>query len=1385
MKHTKTPAILCLTIICIVNLFSVCAKANSLPTFKFKRLTTVNGLPSNTIQKIYQGRDGYIWMASQNGLFQYDGHTIRSFKSNLHHADMLSHNNLHCLEEDRRQRLWIGAYKGLNMLDKKTGQVHQINRKEFINNSISSILVTKDDRLLIGSDQGLYQYVYETDSCILIGKQNTGGVFPETTIKTLVEDSRGNIWIGTWGSGLFRYNPDEDKYYAYPQMNSSNSAHVIFEDSRGRIWIGTWGAGVHLLENQYDMQKVTWKTFFKENGANQLMHNIIYDISEDLNTQTIWIGTPRGLSILTDEANEHFVNYYPDSFETTISHSELNSIIRDNQGMMWLGFLGGGVNTVITRKPYFKSYPLAKVRKELNTNTISSLYVDDAGLLWIGIGNNGVMCYNRDTDQHSLFSQIEGLNTLPYMSSVVSISHIPSRNQLWMGAYNTGVYVYEKQSAKNATIAEYNPGNVPWLSGGQVFAIHEDSKNNIWLGTNYGPTMLAPDNHYIRFDSLEFDGKMLRSAIITDIKEGEADEIWLASNNYGAFRLAQRYEVGEDSYSLYNYSISNGKLNSTNISYMYKDSKNRIWACSEGSGLNLYDRRSDSFIPVHKNWNLPGDAVFNMVEDEFGNLWLGTNSGLIKLNISDDNLGNASFRLYTTSDGLLDNSFTRGSLFRTREGEIFIGGRQGLNSFFPSDVTEDASFLPPIVITDIKIHNCSWIDLEEKVRLDISPFTPGYTEAIKLNYRNNNFNIEFASLGYETPGQHTYAYKLEGFDSRWQYTDASRRFAYYNNLTPGTYTFSLKATNANGVWNNEVRTLQVTILPPPWKTWWAYLIYTTLAVATIVFVYRMISNRIKLRNALQLREMEKEKAEELNHAKLQFFTNITHELLTPLSIISASVDELKKEAPRHEEKYKVMTHHINRLIRLLQQILEFRKAETGNLKLRVSQGDLAAFVSNSVESFRPLIRKKQMNFSVSCQPMPFPAWFDPDKLDKILYNLLSNAAKYNNPGGNICVKLCSDENDYAIITVEDDGQGISREAQQNLFRRFYEGDYRKFKTIGTGIGLSLTRDLVVLHGGTISVESEEGKGTLFKIVIPVQRRAFRVEEIDETIADIQPSAPNYDTMADADAVEPEELPADNHAYTILLIEDNEDLLQLMVKLLGAEYSIFTATNGQEGLDVIRSQDIDLVVSDIMMPVMDGVAFCREVKNNLETSHIPVLLLTAKTGEADRVDAYQSGADAYLNKPFNLSILHARINNLLRARERTGRDFKKQLVFEAKELNYTSLDEEFLQKAIDCIHRHLDDPDYDQSRFVEDMGTSRSTLFRKMKSLTGMSYVSFIRNVRLKAACRIMEEKKNVRISELAYAVGFNDPRYFSTCFKKEFGMQPREYFEKYVQTEKE
>ena len=853
--------------------------------------------------------------------------------------------------------------------------------------------------------------------------------------------------------------------------------------------------------------------------------------------------------------------------------------------------------------------------------------------------------------------------------------------------------------------------------------------------------------------------------------------VWLATSNLGVIHITG--DVRQPSTLKYeNYSFHNRKLITNAVLCIHLDRFGRLWAGTEGGGLYLYNRNKGEFEEKTRAYSIPGDVIVSIEEDKSGNLWLGTISGLVKLYVAA--VGNDfSTRIYTSADGLQDNFIVNSSC--SRNGELFFGGHKGYNSFFP-DKMEIPSQETNFLITDIKIFNHSFSNLPVELQQKISPVMPTYTSKIELPHKYNNFSIEFAALTYKNPELNRYAYRLQNFDRDWQYTDADRRFAYYNNLPSGTYTFQLKATNENGEWSGYVRELTVVVLPPFWATWWAYLLYVIIVSVIGVSIYRTAKNRILLRNALRLREIEKAKAEELNHAKLQFFTNITHELLTPLTIISATVDELKTQAPSHNDLYTVMNSNIQRLIRLLQQILEFRKAETGNLKLRVSPGDIAAFVKNAAESFQPLVKKRKIHFSFLCDPESMIGYFDMDKLDKILYNLLSNAAKYNKEDGFIQVSLSYDETDkdFILLKIKDNGKGISKEKQKNLFKRFYEGDYRKFNTIGTGIGLSLTKDLVELHGGTISVESEVDHGTEFMVRIPIERSYYDEEQIDDEAISLMQNPVNYeDTQEDAD-VETQEVTI--KANTILLVEDNGELLHLMTKLLSREYNVFTAQNGKEGIAVLEKEDVDLIVSDVMMPEMDGIEFCKYVKGHLEMSHIPMILLTAKNKEEDRAEAYEIGTDAFISKPFNLTVLHARIRNLLKYKERMARDFKNQIVFEVKDLNYTSLDEDFIQRAIHCVNNHLEDPNFDQAQFADEMRTSKSTLYKKLKSLAGLNTSSFIRNVRLKAACRIMEEKgTNVRVSELAYAVGFNDPKYFSSCFKKEFDMLPSEYIERFIQ----
>ncbi|MDR0682398.1 MAG: response regulator [Dysgonamonadaceae bacterium] len=1361
-----------LSTLIIISFFTMLhAQEENTSCYKFNHINTWNGLPSNDVQKVYQDRDGYIWIATRNGLSQYNGYSIKTYKSNLYHPALLSSNNIFCLVEDFKHRLWIGTDNGLNMLDKTTGLIRTIDRKEFNDNAVSSAIVTKQGKLLLGTDKGLYEYRYETDTCIPYDKSNTNGVFQQTSVKSLLEDSRGDLWIGTWNEGLYRYEAETGKYYAYPRMNPQKSAHVIFEDSQKRIWVGTWGYGLFLLENVYNPAYTSWKIFsHTKNDSQSISDNIIYDIAEDVNNGALWVGTRSGLSILPMNASSSFTNYYPNNSNCSIAGNEVNSLLRDTQGLMWLGMIGSGVNNMNTRKPLFDADRLEEAKNMYAGNSVKSMFVESDELVWLGIGQFGLFIENRKTGQLTHSSQLRDFQSFTHVQTVMAITKSSRTGKIWIGTYGDGIFIYDKSAPEGSRLQNLTPKNTNWLPSGVICAIKEDSKGNIWIGTRQGLCMLTPDGIEVQFNSLIVSDKLLGSISIMAIEEGKEDEMWIGSNNDGVIHISGD---GTDAsrYTVEHFSTGNAKLNSINCLCLHKDRQNNIWAGMEGGGLNHFDAQKKTFIPVHKEWNLPGDIIFSILGDKQGNLWCGTNVGLIKIDVTRKN-----YHLYTISDGLQDNIYNRNAAFAAKDGELFFGGHLGYNYFYPENLTENNS-ASPVVITDIKIFNQSWEQLDDKLKNKISKQSPEFTTKVTLDYKHNNFNIEFSSLCYINPSQNKYTYMLEDFDKEWIYTDASHRFAYYNNLSAGKYRFRLKAANSFGVWSELPQTLEITVLPPPWKTWWAYIIYMILLGIAAYYIFKMTRNRLNLRNSLHIKELEKTKLEELNHAKLQFFTNITHELLTPLTIISATVDELKITAPQNSEFYRIMTSNINRLIRLLQQILEFRKAETGNLKLKVSKGDLATFAHNEMESFRPLMKKKMLHFSIICNPEPFPAYFDPDKMDKILYNLLSNAAKYNSIDGTVWIDLRIDETGYyAVIKVRDNGKGMSKEAQNNLFKRFYEGDYRKYNTIGTGIGLSLVKDLVKLHNGDITVESELNQGTEFTVKIPIRRESYKEEEIDDTV--VLPSAPCIISNED----KPGKADVNNNSLknSLLLLEDNGELLNLMVKLLGAEYRLFTGNNGKEGVEIVENEEIDLIVSDIMMPEMDGIEFCKYVKGNLDICHIPLILLTAKNSEEDRVEAYDSGADAFINKPFNLSVLHSRIGNLLKAKARVSHDFKKQLVIDMQNLDYTSMDEDFLKKAINFVQAHLTDIDFGSEQLQQELAISKATLYRKLKSLTGLNATAFIRNIRLKAACRIMEEKKNIRVSELAYAVGFNDPKYFSACFKKEFGIQPSEYISRFT-----
>ena len=1337
----------------------------------FNQLSTSDGLPTNEVQKVYQDKDGFIWFATRYGLCKYDGYQISVYTRRLNNPNSLSNNNILCLAEDHDHHLWIGTQDGLNVLNKRTGDIKRVPVPGIPNPVVSCILVTRNDEIWLGLDEGLFKYSPKQNEFVYLNRNSTNGVLSDSPVKSLLEDSYGDIWIGTWNRGLFRYDSKKQVFVAYPQMNERNSAHVIYEDSKKNIWIGTWDAGLQLLKNPRDPQQVSWQTF-RNNPADSfsLSDNIVYDICEDVNTGALWIGTRSGLSILEYDHPERFINYKSTQSFYRIPSDEINSIIRDHENNIWIGTIGGGVFITHTEKTPFHTFTVNI--PQVPTSTVRSLLVDQDNNIWIGIGTYGLVYYLRESGIYRHQSQIPELKTMGYATIYDILQR--KNGEILFASYGNGLYSYRK----GMPCRQFTYANSSFIKEDRIISLYEDSHANCWIGTQTGVGVLLPDGNGFTLNDLIVEDQNLSQCYVKDILEDPNHNIWLATINYGLIRLTGNF-ASMQHITCKNYCFEKQNISTNSVLCLHLDKLNRLWAGTENGGLFLYDEKTDSFIEKNPPHNILGDMVGSIEEDREGNLWLGTNKGLIKLSFNPE-AELDSFRIYTTTDGLQDNFFIPKSSFN-HDGELFFGSYKGFVGFSP-ELIKHAVVESPFFVTDIKIFNRSVSGMQEKERKKILEQMPPYTKRLIIPHKYNNFSIEFASLSYRNPELTRYAYKLDGFDKEWQYTDSKRHFAYYNNLSPGNYTFLLKATSQNGIWNNEIQQISVKVLPPFWLTWWAFTLYVVISLTIAYLIYRNIRNRIRLKNQLQLKQMEQAKAEELNQTKLQFFTNITHEFLTPLTIISASVDELKMTTPRSDDIFTVITQNISRLMHLFQQILEFRKAESGNLRLRVSYGNLSDFVRTKTESFRPLIKKKKIHLSFVSNPENISGYFDPDKIDKMLYNLISNAAKYTPEDGFIQVNLAYKNNnrDYVLLSVKDNGCGISAEDQKNLFTRFYEGDYRRFNTTGTGIGLSLTKDLVNLHYGDIRVESEKDKGCTFYLTFPIEKSYFNSSEIEEeptaVIDEERTNSPAQTTTVSESTDSKNKL----QAPTLLVVEDNEELLQLMVRLLGKEYNVLTAENGKEAVTIIENETVELIISDIMMPEMDGIALCRFVKSTIEYSHIPIILLTAKNKEEDKAEAYESGADAFISKPFNLSVLYARIKNLLKNRERMAGDFKNQVFFELKDLNYTSIDKQFIQKAIDCVYRHLDDIEFDQAQFVEEMGTSKSTLYNKLKSLTGLNTSAFIRNIRLKAACKIMEDTQNIRISELAYSVGFNDPKYFSACFKKEFDILPSEYMEKFT-----
>lgn len=807
---------------------------------------------------------------------------------------------------------------------------------------------------------------------------------------------------------------------------------------------------------------------------------------------------------------------------------------------------------------------------------------------------------------------------------------------------------------------------------------------------------------------------------------------------------------------------------SDNIGAICVDDNGLVWMGSQDGDVFTYDPQTNKVENLSDMFDMLEEGIFNIITDQLGHIWISTNKRVIEYDPK-----NGGIMDYSTMTDVMVNSFMPNSYYKTRAGKILYGGNKGISVFTPYDHLSDNPRRIRTMVADVKIDGVSSLLEKNNQRFNLR------SQIISLNAGDKNIEIDFSSLNYAFPDKIKYAYKMDGVDDDWVYVRGDRQFAFYNQLPKGKRTFYLKTTDVNGLWSNYIAEVQVFKQPAFYETLWAYLFYIVFTLLCLYLFYHRMKRRIQLRHELRIAQIDKEKSEELVQTKLRYFTNISHDLLTPLTIITCLIDDAEMTNGSRISQLTMIRSNVNKLRRLLQQILDFRKVESGNMKISVSKSDVISFIDDVCKiNFTPLMRKKNQTFTFLTEDRHLMAYFDRDKLDKIVSNLLSNACKYTANGGDI--KLIVDsywESEYHHLRIQvvDTGEGIAPADLENVFKRFYtinKGD----ESESNGIGLSLTKDLVELHHGTINVESELGKGSTFTVDLPINKDSYQE---DELISEhISVNGINTDLilekeeLIDSKVGEGEDMQiADVH---LLLVEDNEELLFLMEKILSKHYHVLIAKDGLEALNVIKDNEIDIIISDVMMPEMDGLEFCRTLKSNLETSHIPIILLTAKNTVEDRIECYNAGADGYISKPFELKILEARINNFIMHKKNKQEEFRSNVEVNIDSLEPSSMDKEFLDKVISVIKSNMSEGDFDVVQLADALAVSKSSLYRKMKIATGLSPIEFIRNIRLKHGSQLLKDK-SISVAEVAYECGFSNPKYFATCFKEEFGVTPKEY----------
>jgi len=1346
------------TILTVLLFLSIPALATNAFQFSFEKFPYNEKLPSNSVTRIYNDKEGYMWFGTKDGLCRFDGYDMKVFRSSAQTPVRLSSNDIQCITEDNDQKIWVGTYEGINIIDKKNFTIKQLNNIYVLKDRINSILTDSKGYIWIGtSTNGVVRINPVTGKFIRFSNdKNSRLKLKNNNVTNIYEDHSGRIWISLWKNGLSYIDQNLKQIHYISKIGSNDNPFRIFQDKEGLLWICTWGDGIYTMQ-VHSNPGMTIKPIVLSGKTEKRVDEIVYSITQDDKYGYIWIVTYSGLSMIEKEADNTFKILNTNTFFDETSNKLFHEISKDRKGNLWIGSVGDGLYKLDFNKLAIKNYPLTEIKELLNVQSYVTRFCQtNSGDLYLVINRIGMFHFKEITGKVNRPTDFASKS----LNSISAILNVKSKNEIWVA--NEGedlIHIF-----KNTANGELKQIKVISLNNfkksGEVTttSLFEDSKGNVWIGSNNG-IYLKPFNSSV---------KKLSSKVynVNTIGEDTEKKIWIGTDKEGLFIFNPVHTKNGISYSVTRKNLFIKNYQSYSIQSICCQKNGDVYIGTKEGCIYYYNQKTDVVSDISVLYGITEEGILDILEDDYGFLWITTIKRIIRYNPTNHAVTN-----FSVTDGLLVSSFFKDSRIKLKTGQVLFGGNRGICLFNPATLNTSTKIAKQLVsITDILVQNKSIFDDENKKHFNSKD------KSVTLKYSETNLSIEFSALNSSSANKIQYAYRLVGIDNNWNYSGNNRRFVNYANLPIGHYKFRVKASDENGIWSNQYTTLEIVILPPAYRSWWAYLIYFIILIAGGFFILRTVANRIRLRNELKISHIEKEKSEELAQIKLRYFTNISHELLTPLTIIMLMIESLQKKNKGDSSQFDIMRDNIIRLKRLIQQILIFRKTESGNMKLKIRQNDVVAFINSICQSnFRPLVNNKEINFKIDSELESYIAYFDMDKLDKIIYNLLSNAFKHTPKGGSIVVKMSfvsRKEETIMRLSVSDNGDGIAEEDIPHIFKRFYISSTSD-QSQSHGIGLALTNDLLQLHKGSIEVKSQLGEGAVFTIEIPVSKNAYTDSEL--SLDDLQPVNLSEIPEIESDNTSVTHIKLEEESdLSILIVEDNNELKNLIVDNFSKVYNVLSAENGLQALKIIHETEIDLVISDVMMPEMDGLTFCKILKNDVETSHISVLMLTAKNSTEDRIDCYNAGADSYIAKPFELAVLDARVRNLMSKRKQKADSFQKNQEINISSMEYGSIDELFLKQAVIKVEENLSDDTFDFDQFAENMATSKSTLHRKLKSLTGLSPGEFIRSIRLKHAVQMLTNNMG-NISEIAFAVGFNDPKYFSRCFKIEFGLTPREY----------